>query len=220
MLTSQILEGTLENHTRNTFLMSPDWSIIPSKCVDRRNDTIMLDNIKRLAFEQLHIKDTEKLKLVDERKIRLQAEYISDVSPNRKLIYKETQKLIRKQGLSEKNWSAGKNTLLYYLSKNGDSKSDKYIAQKHFPIMDGSYVTFPALTTGGYGVNVFSLGKSILSNIGDGWTYELTPEEWYKKQEFNKLYSDALQLGLNNDCVGSASIDGIIYAHEKFDVLT
>lgn len=220
MFASQISRITTENNTRSTSGISPDWSVIPSSGMNRRSDQEIISDIKRLASVQLNTSDKTELKLINDQKIKLQAEYISDVSPDRKSLYREAKKTIKKEGLSEKSQAVGeKGTLLYYLNRDSRTNTDKDLASKRFPVSGGAYVNFPALTTGGYGVNVFFQGKRVLSNLGNGWAYEMTQDEWKKGQEFNALYDSALGQEVNFNCEGKVSANGIIYEHEKIDIL-
>ena len=42
----------------------------------------------------------------------------------------------------------------------------------------------PILTTGGYGAEIQYQGVTVLSNLGNGWGYEMTPAELAKKMNF------------------------------------
>lgn len=46
----------------------------------------------------------------------------------------------------------------------------------------------PILTTGGYGAEIQYQGVTVLSNLGNGWGYEMTPAELAKKDEFYSIY--------------------------------
>ncbi len=52
----------------------------------------------------------------------------------------------------------------------------------------GGILTCPILTTGGYGVVIECQGVKALSNTGNGWSYEMTPAELAKKNEFYSIY--------------------------------
>ena len=49
-------------------------------------------------------------------------------------------------------------------------------------------MTCPIFTTGGYGAVIECQGVKALSNTGNGWSYEMTPAELVKKDEFYSIY--------------------------------
>ena len=55
-------------------------------------------------------------------------------------------------------------------------------------IPGGGTLNCPILTTGGYGAEIQYQGVTVLSNLGNGWGYEMTPAELAKKDEFYSIY--------------------------------
>lgn len=49
---------------------------------------------------------------------------------------------------------------------------------------DGDYVS----SQNGYGAEIQYQGVTVLSNLGNGWGYEMTPAELAKKDEFYSIY--------------------------------
>ena len=46
----------------------------------------------------------------------------------------------------------------------------------------------PNFNFGGYGAEIQYQGVKVLSNLGNGWGYEMTPAELAKKDEFYSIY--------------------------------
>ena len=66
---------------------------------------------------------------------------------------------------------------------NVDNMLKKYAA-----LAGGGTLNCPILTTGGYGAEIQYQGVTVLSNLGNGWGYEMTPAELAKKDEFYSIY--------------------------------
>lgn len=214
-----IMANTISGKMTVSSATTPDWSVIPSKGMAKRSDSEIIEDIKKLASEQAKTHDADRLKQIDDKKIKLRAEYISDVSPDRRSLYRQAENTARKQGLSAKTRAiGGKDTLLYFLDMADGLNTDKDLASKRFSLSGGAYVTFPALTTGGFGINVYSQGKNVLSNLGDGWTYEMTPEEWNKGQKFYSIYNSTLKTVSDDHADGMVTADGIIPEQSRFDI--
>ena len=61
-------------------------------------------------------------------------------------------------------------------------------AEKKFALAGGGTLNCLILTTGGYGAEIQYQGVTVLSNLGNGWGYEMTPAELAKKDEFYSIY--------------------------------
>ena len=68
-----------------------------------------------------------------------------------------------------------------------EGKSSNF-AEKKFALAGGGTLNCPILTTGGYGAEIQYQGVTVLSNLGNGWGYEMTPAELAKKDEFYSIY--------------------------------
>ena len=76
--------------------------------------------------------------------------------------------------------------MLDFLEK-AEGKSSNF-AEKKFALAGGGTLNCPILTTGGYGAEIQYQGVTVLSNLGNGWGYEMTPAELAKKDEFYSIY--------------------------------
>ncbi len=71
--------------------------------------------------------------------------------------------------------------------EKAEGKSSNF-AEKKFALAVGGTLNCPILTTGGYGAEIQYQGVTVLSNLGNGWGYEMTPAELAKKDEFYSIY--------------------------------
>ncbi len=55
-------------------------------------------------------------------------------------------------------------------------------------------LTCPILTTGGYGAVIECQGMKVLSNTGNGWSYEMTPAELTKRISFTQFIGQSTVL--------------------------
>ena len=62
------------------------------------------------------------------------------------------------------------------------------LLKRQFALAGGGTLNCPILTTGGYGAEIQYQGVTVLSNLGNGWGYEMTPAELAKKDEFYSIY--------------------------------
>ena len=106
--------------------------------------------------------------------LQLRAEYLSDVAPDRKMLYQQAKNAMKNQNSNPKCRGIRELTLLDFLEA-ADGRG-------------GGTLTCPILTTGGYGAVIECQGVKALSNTGNGWSYEMTPAELAKKNEFYSIY--------------------------------
>ena len=138
----KIMANTISGKMTVSSATTPDWSVIPSKGMAKRSDSEIIEDIKKLASEQAKTHDADRLKQIDDKKIKLRAEYISDVSPDRRSLYRQAENTARKQGLSAKTRAiGGRDTLLYFLDRADGLNTDKDLASKRFSLSGGAYVT-------------------------------------------------------------------------------
>lgn len=117
---------------------------------------------------------------------KLNAEYLSDVAPDRKQLYQQAKSAMKSQNGNSKCKGIGELSLLDFLEE-ADGRGSS-LAEKKTALAGGGTLTRPMLTSGGYGVEIESQGVKVLSNLGNGWAYEMTPAELAKKNEFYSIY--------------------------------
>ena len=67
----------------------PDWSMIPSAGKSNKSQAEFVSEIKELAQRAANTTSKTELESIHRQRTRLCAEYISDVSPDRKALYQQ-----------------------------------------------------------------------------------------------------------------------------------
>lgn len=93
----------------------PDWSIIPSSGKSSKSKAEFTDEIKELARKAANTTSKAELEYIHRRRTELCAEYMSDVSPDRKALYRQAENALKGQGGNPKCKGSGELTLLYFL---------------------------------------------------------------------------------------------------------
>lgn len=163
---------------------APDWSIIPSSGKSSKSKAEFTDEIKELARKAANTTNKAELEYIHRRRTELCAEYMSDVSPDRKALYRQAENALKGQGGNLKCKGSGELTLLDFLEA-ADGRTDS-LAEKKFTLAGGGTLTCPILTSGGYGVDIYCQGTKVLTYLssGYGWACERTPAEREKKGSF------------------------------------
>ena len=156
---------------------APDWSIIPSSGKSSKSKAEFTDEIKELARKAANTTNKAELEYIHRRRTELCAEYMSDVSPDRKALYRQAENALKGQGGNLKCKGSGELTLLDFLEA-ADGRTDS-LAEKKFTLAGGGTLTCPILTSGGYGVDIYCQGTKVLTYLssGYGWACERTPAE-------------------------------------------
>lgn len=166
----------------------PNWSIIPSAGKSNKSDAEFISEIKELARKAALTTNKEELGYISRQKLQLRAEYLSDVAPDRKMLYQQAENSIKSQSGNSKSRGIGELTLLDFLEK-AEGK-DSNLADKKFVLAGGGTLVCPILTGEGHGADIYYQGTRVLSYNGSryGWAYEATPAEQEKMKVFNGIY--------------------------------
>lgn len=166
----------------------PDWSIIPSSGKSSKSKAEFTDEIKELARKAANTTNKAELEYLHRRRTELCAEYMSDVSPDRKALYRQAENALKGQGGNPKCHGSGELTLLDFLEA-ADGRTDD-LAEKKFMLAGGGTLTCPILPSGGYGADIYYQGTKVLTYLGPGhgWACERTPAEREKEREFYGIY--------------------------------
>ena len=151
--------------------------------INRRQFT---SEIKELAKKAALLTNKTETEYISRQVLQLRAEYLSDVAPDGKMLYQQAKNAMKNQNNNPKCRGTGELTLLDFLEAADGRGSD--LAEKGFALAGGGTLTCPILTTGGYGAVIECQGVKVLSNTGNGWSYEMTPAELAKKNEFYSIY--------------------------------
>ncbi|MEE3471942.1 MAG: hypothetical protein VZR24_14880 [Butyrivibrio hungatei] len=195
MLSSSLLGVENANTNKTAVTMNngtPNWTYIPSAGRCKKTNEQLISEIKNLANRVAQANNGKETEQLNQAVIKLQADYISDVSPDRKGLYKQAERAIKFQSKNRKGimHGAGELSLLYFLEYADRSQN---LSEKSFSLAGGAMLTFPILTTGGYGVIIERGGVQLLAGDDYGWGYEMTPAELKKKDEFYAIYNSAVK---------------------------
>ena len=164
----------------------PNWLYIPTKGTSNKTQQEFVGEIKELAQKAAMATSKNESEYISKQVLRLRTEYISQVSPNRKLLFQQAKSSMKTHSKSMGNEQVvGELTLLDFLNKSEQCNS---LANKGTALAGGGILTRPILTTGGYGVEINCQGAKVLINLGNGWGYEMTSSELEKKDEFYSIY--------------------------------
>ena len=96
----------------------PNWSYIPSKGKSTKTQTEFVSEIKKLAQKAANTTSKTELESIHRQRTKLCAEYISDVSPDRKALYQQAKNAVKRQKNSNpKCKGIGELLLLNFLNR-------------------------------------------------------------------------------------------------------
>jgi len=195
MLSSSLLGVENANTNKTAVTMNngtPNWTYIPSAGRCKKTKEQLVSEIKDLANRVAHANNGKETEQLNQAVIKLQADYISDVSPDRKGLYQQAEKAIKSQSKNTKGikHGAGEMSLLYFLEHADKSQN---LSDKSFSLAGGATLTCPILTTGGYGAVIERGGVKLMVGNSVGWGYQMTPAELKKKDEFYAIYNSAVK---------------------------
>ena len=80
----------------------PNWSYIPSAAKQTKTQAEFVTEIKELARNAATATNKADKDSIDRQLLQLRAEYLSDVSPDRKLLYQQAKSVMKKQSGNQK----------------------------------------------------------------------------------------------------------------------
>lgn len=165
-----------------------DWTMIPSARKSNKSQAEFVDEIKELARKAANTTSKSELEYIHRKRTELCAEYMSDVSPDRKALYKQAKNAMKSQSGNPKCHGSGELTLLDFLEAAEGKISN--LAEKKFTLAGGGTLVCPILTNGGHGADIYYQGTKVLTylGMGYGWACERTPAEQEKEKEFYEIY--------------------------------
>lgn len=95
----------------------PDWSMIPSTGKSNKSQAEFVSEIKELAQRAANTTSKTELESIHRQRTRLCAEYISDVSPDRKALYQQAKNAVKSQNGNPKCKGIGELSLLDFLER-------------------------------------------------------------------------------------------------------
>ncbi|HBA49508.1 MAG TPA: hypothetical protein DCZ91_17265, partial [Lachnospiraceae bacterium] len=166
LVSSTVNSGNTKYH-KSLSSGGPDWSVIPSSGKSSKSKAEFTDEIKELARRAAGTTDKKELEYIHSQRTRLCAEYISDVSPDRKALYQQAKNALKGQGGNPQCHGSGELTLLDFLEA-ADGRTES-LAEKRFALAGGGMLTCPILTSGGHGADIYYQGTKVLTYLGSGY---------------------------------------------------
>lgn len=165
-----------------------DWAMIPSVRKSNKSQAEFVDEIKELARKAANTTSKAELEYIHRQRTELCAEYMSEVSPDRKALYQQAKNAMKSQSGNPKCHGSGELTLLAFLEAAEGKISN--LAEKKFTLAGGGTLVCPILTGGGHGADIYYQGTKVLTYLGPGyeWACERTPAEREKEKEFYGIY--------------------------------
>lgn len=142
---------SMANYANTKYHMSlsgrgPDWSIISSSGKSSKSKAEFTDEIKELAWRAANTTNKAELEYIHRRRTELCAEYMSDVSPDRKALYRQAENALKEQGSNPKCKGSGELTLFDFLEA-ADGRMDD-LAEKKFALAGGGTGSIAGLSGG------------------------------------------------------------------------
>lgn len=178
----EVKSPLVRSYSAFSSIPAPDWSRIPTKGGRTLSNEEMLEQIKSVAQREVmmrHSNNYEQSDRIERMKDYLSTQYISDVSPDRKALYKQAEKELQKAKEEQPTYPINF-TLVDILS---DLDEVEGFNSKH-----GTITT--AYTTGygeEYELNIG--GQRVMGTSRGIWRYYSTPLEEMKREEFYKIYN-------------------------------
>lgn len=165
-----------------------DWAMVPSARKSNKSQAEFVDEIKELARKAANTTSKAELEYIHRKRTELCAEYMSDVSPDRKALYQQAKNAMKSQSGNPKCHGSGELTLLDFLEAAEGKISN--LAEKKFTLAGSGTLVCPILTSGGHGADIYYQGAKVLTYLGSGygWACERTPAEREKEKEFYEIY--------------------------------
>ena len=195
----------------------PNWSVIPSAGKSNKSKAEFMNEIRELAGKAAKTTSKAEIEYIHRKRTELCAEYMSDVSPDRKALYQQAKNAIKNQGGNVRCRGSGELTLLDFLEAAEGKISN--LAEKKFALAGGGTLVCPILTGEGQGANIYYQGTMVLSYNGGsyGWAYGATPAEQEKMKVFNDIYWKEYRTVKNREKSGLAELPDYLEDKSVFD---
>lgn len=191
-----IFSGMRRASLANTEWVLPNWNIIPSANMAALPREEIISKVKELAVSAANAStDKEKGRIQDQLQ-ELNTQYISYVSPDRKLLYKQALKTIAKMVSREKKEEPCVNPQKTLIDILNEHDGIGLVVNKPYVIEGGGTVTAYHVTGGGFmfdvgygGENVMSINVGCL--LGNGVYYTPTLAEQARAREISDIFDRA-----------------------------
>ena len=92
----------------------PNWSYIPSAGKSNKSKAEFTSEIKELAKKAAVAGSKAESEQISRQVLQLRAEYLSDVAPDRKMLYQQAKNVMKNQNNNPKCKGIGELTLLFF----------------------------------------------------------------------------------------------------------
>lgn len=195
-----------------------DWAMIPSARKSNKSQAEFVGEIKELARKAANTTSKAELEYIHRQRTELCAEYMSEVSPDRKALYQQAKNAMKNQSDNPKCQGIGELTLLDFLETAEEKISN--LAEKKFVLAGGGTLVCPILTGGGHGADIYYQGTKVLTYLGPGygWACERTSAEREKEKEFYGIYYNEYHSLKNNKGSEPEELPDYLEVKPSFDI--
>lgn len=182
------------NRVNGGVFSAPPWNIIPSKGQNKLSDEEMNQRIDELALKWAGAKTDRQIEALHQSYYELEASYLSDIAPDRKLMVKEAQSALKDfggdivQGRSTKPM-----TIFDYIALAKEKKLK--INKDNCPFWDlpsGGTVTATPNAQYGHSFAIEKENSGKMEFTSGQWVYERTVGEHIMAQDFQKMFKAAV----------------------------
>lgn len=195
-----------------------NWAMIPSARKSNKSQAEFVGEIKELARKAANTTSKAELEYIHRQRTELCAEYMSEVSPDRKALYQQAKNAMKNQSDNPKCQGIGELTLLDFLETAEEKISN--LAEKKFVLAGGGTLVCPILTGGGHGADIYYQGTKVLTYLGPGygWACERTSAEREKEKEFYGIYYNEYHSLKNNKGSEPEELPDYLEVKPSFDI--
>lgn len=94
---------------------APNWSYIPTAGKSQKSEAEFVSEIKELAQKAALATNKTEAECISRQVLQLRVEYLSDVAPDRKMLYQQAKAAMKNQNNNPKCKGSGELTLLDFL---------------------------------------------------------------------------------------------------------
>ncbi|MEO4052606.1 hypothetical protein [Solibacillus sp. CAU 1738] len=197
----EVVRNTITDPAPIRGMQPPNWERIPTKGMKVLPMDELIERIKELGVRLSKATSEEERDLIYYQTDQLLAQFVSPVSPDRKLLYKQAMQAIRAHE-QEETKPFGESTLVDYLNEYDGIKT----AQGYL-LASGGTVEPIYRTGGGYDYNINFGGNTVMRSINGQWGCMLTPAELALKDDFYKIFWSSFETAKQEIIANSNSLD-------------
>lgn len=212
-----IFSGMRRESLTETKCVLPNWNIIPSANMAALPREEIISKVKELAVNAANASTDKEKERIQDQLQELNTQYISYVSPDRKLLYKQALKTIAKMVSREKKEKPSVNPQKTLIDILNEHDGIGLVFNKSYVIEGSGTVTAYHVTGGGFmfdvgygGENVMSINVGCL--LGNGVYYTPTLAEQVRAREISDIFDRAYDYAkyksmsiIHNPAVGADS---------------